>query len=236
MNKTISFKKDLLFRTRVHNIESIDLIDNVQQGDDHSLTGDFEIKGQYKMTIASVNKEPFSFKLPFDIAVDPKYDLTNVNLEVADFRYELINNEILRVNIEVDLHGLMEKHEREEPPELEQEIETNIENTSNIEQPVINETTDFNTHEEEVNVYKPSINLTSEHEETTTNIDDVKSIFNNISNEEKYVTYNVYQFTSGDDINDIVEQYHTDIDTVRNYNNLANLKPGDKIIIPKPYE
>lgn len=234
MNKIISFKKDLLFKTKVHNIESIDLIDHTNISEDHSFTGIFEISGDYKMTIASVNRESFTFKLPFDIAVDPKYDVNEAVLEITDFRYELINNEILRVNIEVSLNNLILKQDRQTEVELEQNIEQDIkqeidqeveEHNVDIKQPVVSKT----------EITHPNINISSEHEDTvvTSNLDDVKSIFNNISNEEKYVTYNVYQFNDGDDINDIVDKYETDIEVVRSYNNLNNLKPGDKIIIPR---
>ena len=49
---------------------------------------------------------------------------------------------------------------------------------------------------------------------------------------ELYVEYNVYILREGDTIDTILDKYNTTIDELKDYNNLDDLKIGDKIIIP----
>ncbi len=49
---------------------------------------------------------------------------------------------------------------------------------------------------------------------------------------ESYVEYNVYILREGDTIDTIIDKYNTTVDKLKEYNNLDDLKMGDKIIIP----
>ena len=49
---------------------------------------------------------------------------------------------------------------------------------------------------------------------------------------EAYVEYNVYIIREGDTIDTILDKYNTTIDKLKEYNDLDDLKLGDKIIIP----
>ncbi len=72
--------------------------------------------------------------MPFDINVDDKYDLTNVNVDIDDFYYEIINNKSLEVNIEVLIDKLLEKpliESREEDQSLE-EVSDIVENDNMV--------------------------------------------------------------------------------------------------------
>ena len=64
------------------------------------------------MTEASLNVDPFEYKLPFDISIDKKYDTENIDVDINDFYYEVTNNKILSVNIEVVINGLEEKPDK----------------------------------------------------------------------------------------------------------------------------
>lgn len=49
---------------------------------------------------------------------------------------------------------------------------------------------------------------------------------------ESYVEYNIYILREGDTIETILDKYGVSLDELKNYNDLDNLKIGDKIIIP----
>ena len=62
-------------------------------------------------------------------------------------------------------------------------------------------------------------------------------MFNQFSKDsEVYVTYNVYILRDSDTLESILEKYNITEDTLKEYNDLSDLKIGDKIIIPTNYE
>lgn len=109
MKKIVPFKKEIIFKTNVSEITSISLEHNLHIEDNNLITGNFIISGEYKVADTSINTEIFNFELPFDINVDDKYDLNNVNVDIDDFYYEIVNNKSLEVNIEVLIDKLVEK-------------------------------------------------------------------------------------------------------------------------------
>lgn len=109
MKKIVPFKKEIIFKTNVSEITSISLEHNLHIEDNNLITGNFIISGEYKVADTSINTEIFNFELPFDINVDDKYDLNNVNVDIDDFYYEIVNNKSLEVNIEVLIDRLTEK-------------------------------------------------------------------------------------------------------------------------------
>ena len=67
------------------------------------------------------------------------------------------------------------------------------------------------------------------------NINNNENINTNIftpSNEEKYVTYRVYKVTETDTIDTIITKYNVTKEMLSDYNNIENIIPGDKLIIP----
>ena len=105
MKQIIPFKKELLFKTKVSEITSISLEHTLSLKSDDLISGFFQITGDYKMTEGSINREKFEFKLPFDIALDSRYNLDSIIIDIDNFYYEIINNESLQVNIDVYVEG-----------------------------------------------------------------------------------------------------------------------------------
>lgn len=70
--------------------------------------------------------------------------------------------------------------------------------------------------------------------EQKTNVDtnEIKSLFNNLDNEDTFSTYHVYILRSEDTIESVMAKYNINKDTLSQYNDIENLKLGDKIIIP----
>lgn len=218
MKKIIPFKKDLVFKTKVSEITSISLEHTLDFVNDDEINGEFTISGDYKMTEGSINRENFLFKLPFDIVLDSRYKKDNISLDVDDFYYEIINNEILRVNIEVFIDGdiLIE-----EPIVLEKELTMTLETEKSD-----NDRLDI-----------PNINIDNNENINTNdnNNEDVKvtdNIFDNIDNKETYTTYHVYIMKEEDNLESILTKYNTTKEALEDYNDLSNLKVGDKVIIP----
>ena len=124
MKKIVPFKKDISFDNNIAEISSISLEHTLKLQEENIVSGEFIISGTYKMTEASLNVDPFEYKLPFDISVDKKYDTKNIDVDINDFYYEVTNNEILSVSIEVVLDGLEEKEQNSLTDEIETLRET----------------------------------------------------------------------------------------------------------------
>ena len=212
MRKIIPFKKDIEFETNIAEISSISLEHTLKLKEENLVSGEFIVSGTYKITEASLNVDPFEYKLPFDISIDKKYDTTNIDVDINDFYYEIINNQILEVNIEVVLEGLEEKSEEEERILTEEKIET------------------LNENEEETNQKETNIQEnTEENREIDTN---VKSIFNDLDENERYSIYKVHIVTENDTTESIISEYDITREELEAYNDLTDLKIGDKLIIP----
>ena len=120
MKQIIPFKKELPFKTKVSDITSISLEREINVLDDGIVTGVFHITGDYKMNEGSINRENFSFDLPFDITLDPRYDVKTVSSDIEDFYYDVINDNTLKVNIDlyVEAEYLPESEIKEEVIEI----------------------------------------------------------------------------------------------------------------------
>ena len=212
MRKIIPFKKDIEFETNIAEISSISLEHTLKLKEENLVSGEFIVSGTYKITEASLNIDPFEYKLPFDISIDKKYDTTNIDVDINDFYYEIINNQMLEVNIEVVLEGLEEKSEEEERILTEEKIET------------------LNENEEETNQKETNIQENiEENREIDTN---VKSIFNDLDENERYSIYKVHIVTENDTTESIISEYDITREELEAYNDLTDLKIGDKLIIP----
>lgn len=172
MKKIVPFKKNIIFENTINEITSISLEHNLSHSN-NLVEGTFIVSGEYKQAETSIAEE-FKHELPFTINIDEKYNLDNVIIDVDDFYYEIIDDSVLSVNIDVALDNLSE-----------QEIRC-IE-----EEPVKNN-----------------------------------------SNGETYQSYTVYIVRSGDTIESIIDNYNVTKDALLEYNDLTELKIGDKIIIP----
>lgn len=138
MKSKIPFQKDILFKTKISEITSVALEDTLKIEATNQITGEFIISGDYKITSASINREKFLYKIPFTHNLDVNYNVDQTLIEIANFDYEIINHEILRIKLEVELEGALIETlvpEREEPV-CEPEVVA-VETSSP--QPVINE-------------------------------------------------------------------------------------------------
>lgn len=212
MKKNIPLKKQLTFKTNVSEITSIAL-ENTLKEKNNIVEGELIINGTYKIADTSTKVDNFEFIIPINIEIDEKYKTEDIVMDISDFYYEIINNNILEVNIEIMLDNLQEKSIEEEPAIKKEQVE-NI--TIQKEERCIEEETEIKENEKEI--------------EKNNKID----IFNNFSNEiDDYTTYHVYIVREQDTLETIISKYETTKEKISEYNNINELKIGDKIIIPE---
>ena len=255
MKQIIPFKKDLPFKTKVSDITSISLERKIEILDGGIVTGTFYITGDYKMNEGSINREKFSFDLPFDITLDPRYDVNSVKADIEDFYYDVINEDTLKVNIDLyieaeylpdtslDNNILTEEDKSDNEMNDVQKEDEPVEEDRNI----MMESKSDSKNDENIEIEKDK-EVTSEkikNDDVTMNDSDIErndvddfanDLFSNLDNTETYTTYYVYIVKEEDTIDKIISLYGVTKEDIENYNDITSIKPGDKVIIPKTSE
>lgn len=246
MKQIVPFKKELPFKTKVSEITSISLEREINVLEDAVITGVFHITGDYKMNEGSINREEFSFDLPFDITLDPRYDIDSVKSDIEDFYYDVINEDTLKVNI--DLY--IEAEYKEETPlvveEEQEEVRTTAEEIPLENTPIqtISGTLEKeekimeNIKEEDIveNTKEEKITSSTTKEERDDDGITASDLFSNLDDTETYSTYYVYIVKEEDTIDKILVKYGITKEELESYNDITGIKPGDKVIIPKASE
>ena len=240
MKNIIPFKKDVIFKTNLSEITSISLENTLNLKDD-TISGDFIISGDYKVSDKSTTVEPFELNIPFEIVLDDRFDTKKATVDIDDFYYEIVNNNVLSVSIDVLVDHLGEKPlvEIEDLVEVKQERVVLDSEEDNMEKDSIFEEERSSKEENcvqercvEEEEELPKRDMSKEEIENKIN-----SIFSNSSfSDEVYVTYNVFIIRDGDTLDSIMEKYNITQDELEKYNDLSNLQLGDKLIIPNSYE
>ena len=231
MKNIIPFKKDIAFKTNLSEITSISLENTLNLKDD-IVTGEFIISGDYKVSDKSTTVEPFELKIPIEIEIGDRFDTSKAYVDIDDFYYEIVNDNILSVSIDVLIDHLQEKPLMDALVDvtparnvLESE-EKNMESQKNKERCV-----------EDENITEGEIIEENERDEKEEVDEKINSIFSNVSKDsEVYVTYNVFIVREGDSLDSIMEKYGVTEEELKKYNDLTNLQLGDKLIIPNTYE
>lgn len=222
MKNIIPFKKDIIFKTNISEVTSISLENSLNLKED-IIKGEFIVSGEYKISDKSESVDPFNLNLPFEIVIDEKYDTTKATIDIDDFYYEIVNDNVLRISIDVLIDKLEEKPLIEEFELVDETPKRTVLEERCIEEEII---------EEKVVEEKTIPRETKEEVE-----EKIESLFNQFSKDsEVYVTYNVFIVREGDTIESILDKYGIELDELKKYNDLSELKLGDKLIIPNTYE
>ena len=233
MKQIIPFVKDISLAPKIYEVTSIALEHNLKMENSDSVVGSFTVSGKYRINNISINEEVFEENIPFDITLDSKYDASKVTIDIDDFYYEIINDEFLRVHIDVLVDNLVyEKEKVEKPAEIIKEEREEIST-------VINERND--------DLMNDNVNLSDKKEDTLIRKEDAKTskkdeeresdITNKIETglfdkEEKYITYKVHIVRDTETIDEITAKYNVSKEELEKYNDLNNIVLGTKIIIP----
>ena len=228
MRQTIPFKKDITFKTKIGELTAISLDNDLTLKGEDLIVGNFYISGTYKMLETSTIEEEYSYKIPCEIAISDEYDTYDATIDIDDFYYEIINDEILRVNIVVVINNLERKEEvleekNEEVDDLDEDI---LEDTTDDRS--INSDTNFNM-EEDISDTK-IVDEIPEIERDTSSFLEVKEKVKH--EKDTYLTYRVYIFKEEDTIEGVLEKYNITKEQLEDYNNLDEITAGTKLVIP----
>lgn len=241
MKKIVPFKKEIIFKTNISEIVSISLEHNLQIESKNLIEGKFLVSGEYKITDSSTMSEPFSYDLPFSINMDDRYILDNTIVDIDDFYYEIINDNVLSVNIEVLIDKLEEKELEKPFIEVETLDEDEIieskpigllEKDELIQPLEINDPVET-LEREEIMENKIEEKVQNEEIDKRCVEPEESSIFEQFnSNIETYKSYTIYIMRDGDSLDMLLEKYEITKEILAEYNDLDELKVGDKLIIP----
>ncbi|MBQ3468800.1 MAG: LysM peptidoglycan-binding domain-containing protein [Bacilli bacterium] len=211
MRKTISLQKELTFPTMIGEISSIALDNNLKFINSNKIEGDLVVSGTYKMTEASRITEDFNYSIPTEIELTENLDLGTAAVDIDDFTYEIIEEDILLCKIDLLVEGVEEIDGLEE--EIKKEIVEEVPAVEEVSSEEIERECDGDALEEE----KEPIEL--------------NSLFSNLD-DDSFKPYTVYIVRENDTVEGIMEKYNVTKEELLKYNDLDNVSLNTKLIIP----
>lgn len=223
MKKIISFEKKIEFPTMLGEITSISLEKELNFISQTFVEGNFQVKGTYKLTEASCIEEPFNYKIPVEIILNEKLDVSTAKIEIDDFYYEIENEESLICYIDVLIEGVEELLVEEQPTTLpENDMMTR---ECDGDQQMIESAT------EQLNFIEETTEITLENNQQES--EKVESLFANLKDDDDtFATYSVYILRQEETLQTVLDKYKITKDELEDYNDLSSLTIGSKIIIP----
>ena len=232
MQSIVPYTKEIQFKSRIFEICSISLEHEINPGDTE-ITGNFIISGEYKSHEVSVNKEEFNYKLPFHLEVTDTIDKNSIQFEITDFNYQVVNEDTLKVDIEFQVSATtiepVRIEEREAISEIKKEVIEDIDDLFHEEE-IVSAPIKERIEVEEKEETPETIEERLEEEQAEVVLDSA------IEKEDEYMTYHIHIVSETDTLESLIATYETDIDTLKEYNQMDSLNIGDKIIIPSKDE
>lgn len=254
MKKIISFEKKIEFPSMIGEITSISLEEQLKFTDNSTIQGDLIVNGTYKITEASRIEEDFRYTLPTEILLTENLELSTVKLDIADFYYEIEEDNILTCHIDVSVEGMeIVEYEEEETVPLQEETKVIEELRECDGDPIESKEEEFNNQtlqeiveeqdQKEKKEMEKEIEMKEEKEikqevkleeiEEVEEEENVGSLFTSLKDsEETFSTYSVYMVREEISIESIMEKYSVTKEELENYNDLSSIAVGSKIIIP----
>lgn len=236
MKQIIPFVKDISLAPKIYEITSIALEHNLKMENSDSVVGNFTVSGKYRINDISINEEVFEENIPFDITLDSKYDASKVTIDIDDFYYEIINDEFLRVHIDVLVDNLVyEKEKVEKPAEVKKEEKQSImPNKDERNDDLMNDNVITSNKNEDILIREEDAKKEVKKEVSEERDTDITSKIETglFDKEEKYITYKVHIVRDNQTIDEITTKYNVSKEELEKYNDLNNIVLGTKIIIP----
>lgn len=238
MSEAFVVERDFLFKDSIFEITSIS-VEHDEDINGSNLEGDFIISGDYRLHEISINKEDFSFKLPFTHEIRSNVNLDTVNLEITDFTYELNNNDELHVHIEYIVSGEQSLIEFADEKDLDEflnktdaEVVDLTEDEPRFKEISKEETLDIpvEVKKEEKEESKKEIKEEKQSEISTNNI------IGSINADETYVKYHVHTVMQNDTLEGILDKYKITLTDLKKYNTFEALEVNMKLVIPENEE
>lgn len=239
MKSIVPYTKEIKFNSKLAEICSISL-EHELQVNDNEIEGNFIISGEYKSHEISVNKENFLYKLPFSIDVTDNLIKDSIDFEITDFTYEIVDDDILKVNIEFSVTAMEEENEegidREAMIEEINDLFLDSDNNEEVVEDRVSEiesVKEIEEIEEKEEVIENEKIDNAKAEEVRLDKESSELILDSASKkEDEYTTYFIHIVKQEDTIESIISTYQTDLPTLKRYNVIDNINIGDKIIIP----
>lgn len=239
MSEAFVVERDFLFKDSIFEITSIS-VEHDEDINGSNLEGDFIISGDYRLHEISINKEDFSFKLPFTHEIRSNVNLDTVNLEITDFTYELNNNDELHVHIEYIVSGeqsLIEFADEKDLNEFLNKTDAEVVDLTEDEprfkeiskEEILNIPAE-DSKKEEKEESKKEIKEEKQSEISTNNI------IGSINADETYVKYHVHTVMQNDTLEGILDKYKITLTDLKKYNTFEALEVNMKLVIPENEE
>lgn len=236
MNKIIPFTKVITLNERFDEIKKIALDDTLKLDEPYVIKGDLIVRGCYKN---EDKEEDFSYPIPVEIAIDSKYDTSKCSINVDDFYYEIINEQNLRVKIDLVLDDLYYKEEESKVNELVLEDSRNdnldtFKEFDEIKPYEINSLNNANHQLENMILDDKDVKNAIKNNAVINNKnqDKIEDLFKETNDDKEYSVYRVYLVSEGETLEYILEKYKVTKEDLMPFNDLDNLKAGMKLIIP----
>ena len=254
MNEVFEITREFLFKTNIHEITSISIEHNYDI-DGSNVEGEFIVSGDYRLHEISINKEKFSFKIPFSHELKDNINLDTVEVDITDFTYDFKNDDELSVHIEYTVsaeQGIIEFADEKDLDEFLENNEAEVIDLSSNEEETREETSEEVPENNEENNKKEEerkeeiANLLDEYIENTNEIEipkvstddklDHNMILNSINSEDEFVKYHIHTVIMNDTLESICKKYDVSINTLKKYNSFDNLELNMKLLIPENEE
>ena len=208
MDFLIPYTKEISFDTKIAEIDSISL-EHEMSVNDSEILGNFIVTGEYKTHELSANKEAFEHTIPFSIDIPNNIDKDTIDFEITDFTYEIEKDSILKVIIEVNLKAKEISVTKDIISEQLEREDSVFETPEEIDTKIIEEVEERPLEEESKE---------------------------NSTLDEEYLTYHIHIYKENENLEDVCKKYNSNINILKDYNDLTNLKENDKLIIPEDDE
>lgn len=229
MNEVYTLDRDFLFKSKIFEITSISVEQNFKV-DGSSIYGDFIVSGSYRLHEISINKEDFSFKVPFKHDLPSNINLDTVKLDISDFSYNFNNLDELSVHIEyiVTAEVGVKVFESEEKLDdfLNEQKKQDVDIVDLRSEPV-----DL-PNEIIMPIAKDEKETSTTSTENKQDKIDENMIINSINDKDEYVLYHVHTVGISDSIESITKKYNISVNTLKEYNAFDTLELNMKLIIP----
>ena len=229
MNEVYTLDRDFLFKSKIFEITSISVEQNFKV-DGSSIYGDFIVSGSYRLHEISINKEDFSFKVPFKHDLPSNINLDTVKLDISDFSYNFNNLDELSVHIEY----IVTAEEGVKVFESEEKLDDFLNEQKKQDVDIVD------LRSEPVDLPNEIIMpIAKDEKETSTTFTENKQdkidenmIINSINDKDEYVLYHVHTVGISDSIESITKKYNISVNTLKEYNTFDTLELNMKLIIP----
>lgn len=229
----IPFESEIPFNTNISEITKMSLEHDFNVNDEVVL-GNFYISGEYRSHEVSVNTENFNYTLPFSVTYRDDLIKETLEFNIEDFRYEVVDNNKLKVFIEYSLKGEIKEEElfeRVDESKLESElayIDNFLDNDG-----IINEELDEKDNDNIKEEPKIKEEIKDEQKEERLSETEEKTIMETIKNsDDTFVTYHIHVVKESENIESICTMYNVNKNFLSEYNNIDNITIGEKILIP----